>query len=242
MQFLKMFFLREGDNVRLLSYKAFSIGALIKEDRFEEYVEKHINFFAAPILRKKKLRKSELPAQPCIIEVYGKVHDMREHKLNNPWIEVSLVESLSEAQRELAGLPRIARREFLEEIGMKPEDFSNNWGRLDDRQPEWQKDQKKYGFDERATWCLDTEIKQFIYERLVFYQRYAPKESDDDCPKFVFKKKKYSFEQYLEKIIEGLKLDLITAGFTPLRKEKEAKAKIENALPMLVKYIDYFWW
>ena len=242
MRFLKLFFLKEEEDIRLLSYKALSLGASIKKDKFESYIGQHIDSFVKLVLKTKEFKKTKLLSETCIIEVFGEVKDMRKHKLEKPSIEINLLENLSEEQKIVAGFPRVVERAFLKEIGIKSTDFYQNWGRIDDRQAEWQKDQKKYGFDERATWCLDDEIKRFIYERIVFFQRYAPKEPEEFASKLVFKKKEYTFEEYLDEIIDGLRLDLTLDEFSLVREEKATKAKIGNALPMLLTHIECLWW
>jgi len=162
---------------------------------------------------------------------------MQEFKIENPAISINSLQDLTEKQLVLVGFPPVMHRLLLEEIGIT--DFWQNWCRFDDRQPEWQQQQEKYGFDERAVWNADIEIKSFIYEKNVFYKRHAPREEKDTV---VFKHKTFKLEQYLSDIIEGLKLDLTLPLSSPLRKEKATKAKIQNALPMVLNCLGQLWW
>ena len=45
--------------------------------------------------------------------------------------------------------------------------------RYDIRQGEWKKQRKKYGFDERQTWNLNTTMIELLYERLMMYKEIA---------------------------------------------------------------------
>lgn len=238
---IKLFFLKQRDDIQFLSYQTFSFGSIVGEDKHDFYIKKHIQKYVSNVLKDKGFKKIS-SSETLVIEVLGEIPDneLRKHKIKVLLIRFSPLEKLSEEQKLLVGLPPIIRRGFLEEIGIK--DYCQNWGRLDNRQPEWQKDQQEYSFDERATWCLDEEIKRLIYERLVFFQRYAPKPSEELTPKMVYKKKEYTLEEYLDEILEGLKLDLTLDEFAPERKNKKTGAKIKNALPMLFENMGCLWW
>ena len=64
MRFLKLFFLKEEEDIRLLSYKALSLGASIKKDKFEIYIGQHIDSF---------VKKNLVPAKPIYLLTILKV-------------------------------------------------------------------------------------------------------------------------------------------------------------------------
>jgi len=149
--------------------------SVVGEAKFEEYVAEHFKSFAEPFLALGWLK--EFPSESCVVEISGEVKNMQEFKIENPAISINSLQDLTEKQLVLVGFPLAMHRLLLEEIGIT--DFWQNWCRFDDRQPEWQQQQKKYGFDERAVWNADIEIKSFIYEKIVFYKRHAPREEKD---------------------------------------------------------------
>ena len=40
----------------------------------------------------------------------------------------------------------------------------------DKRQGRWKKERKKYGFDERQTWNLNTTMIELLYERVMMFK------------------------------------------------------------------------
>lgn len=56
---------------------------------------------------------------------------------------------------------------YEKELGMTKDELKM---KDDSRHPQWKEERKKYGFDERETWGLDTTIAQFMYTRLMMFK------------------------------------------------------------------------
>ena len=76
---------------------------------------------------------------------------------------------------------------YLENIGVTPEKYGTNFcDKSDKRWKEWKKQRKKYGFDERETWCLDHIFYEWLYSRLTMYKKKASKIVDLTYYKFEY--------------------------------------------------------
>lgn len=66
------------------------------------------------------------------------------------------------------------RNKYLEELGLKPNEYSTNFCKKSDcRWKSWKKQRDKYGFDERETWALNNKFYEWLYSRLQMYLDYA---------------------------------------------------------------------
>ena len=71
------------------------------------------------------------------------------------------------------------RCKYLENIGVSPENYGTNFcDKSDHRWKRWKKQRKKYGFDDRETWCLEYTFYQWLYTRLTMYKKIAGKTID----------------------------------------------------------------
>ncbi|MEI6296247.1 MAG: hypothetical protein WCO84_01195 [bacterium] len=57
----------------------------------------------------------------------------------------------------------------MKDIKNKNEKIHYYWNKGDSRNPQWAKERKRYGFDERETWSLDHTFFIWLYERLQMY-------------------------------------------------------------------------
>ena len=58
-------------------------------------------------------------------------------------------------------------RKYLDDIGVTKDCYMFKTD--DPRQPRWDEEKEKYGFDERETWALDFAFYCWLYERLKMY-------------------------------------------------------------------------
>ena len=127
------------------------------------------------------------------------------------------------------------------------------------RQKRFNKQRKKYGFDERETWAMDFTLACWLYERIRWYQDFAPidttfhkieipivtKIKKDGTLKT--KKKLVTQKKAMKEILAHTKFFLENQyGYTPTdydpALEKEAYAHFEIALKILQKLIYVMWW
>ena len=121
-------------------------------------------------------------------------------------------------------------RRYIDKLGIKLEDTPQGWNAEDNRQEEWERDRKVYGFDERETWSLDYTFKIWLYERLSMYNEVNI--IDTTYRKYSFKDKEITFQDCIDRILEGLKLDLTLDDYDSKREDKETQDKIDDVLPL----------
>ena len=133
-------------------------------------------------------------------------------------------------------------RKYLEEIGIKLEDTPWGWNDDDEREKRWEEERREQGFDERETWSLDYTMNLLLYERLCAYKEIASKIINLDFYTFKYNNEELTQRQCIDKMIEGLKLELTLDPFDEKRKEQEVIDKIESIWKIydLIKYA--LWW
>lgn len=119
----------------------------------------------------------------------------------------------------------------------------------DKREPEWKKQRKKWGFDERELWSLDSTIAKFIAPRLKKYK---------ECPKSYpcslaydengnikkgrkeegyCKKTEKEWNKMLDKMIFSFEnYELIHQHDT------ETNKKIDEGIKLFAEYFSALWW
>jgi hypothetical protein len=135
-------------------------------------------------------------------------------------------------------------RKYLEEIGIKVEDTPWGYGYEDDeREDRWQKEREEIGFDERETWSLDHTMNLLLYERLRRYKELAEKIINLDFHTFKYNDEELTERQCIERILEGLELELTLDEYDKRRQEDEyIKERIGSIWKIydLIKYA--LWW
>jgi len=126
---------------------------------------------------------------------------------------------------------------YLSDLGVKEEDLPWNWCSGDSREKQWKKQRDKYGFDERDTWGLDYTLILLIYPRLKMYNEINI--IDTSFHKVEYEDKKYTYQECIDKILEGFEIYL-TKNQLDLNKEEENK--INDAVILLSKIWWLLWW
>lgn len=135
-------------------------------------------------------------------------------------------------------------RKYIDELGIKfedtPQGFCMNEKHRDPRRKYWHEERLKYGFDNRETWSLDYTIKLHLYERLKMYD-------ENNCidtfyHKFRYKDEELTQQDCIDRMIEGLKLDLALSDYDKKRSEDDINKKINDVFPILSVCINSLWW
>ena len=92
------------------------------------------------------------------------------------------------------------KRKYLDDVGVI--DRPDTWNPNDKRQKQWKKERKKFGFDERETWCMDFTFYLWLYERLKMFLEIAP--IDFEYHTYVYKGNTYTQKQLIDMMIERL--------------------------------------
>ena len=133
-------------------------------------------------------------------------------------------------------------RKYLEELGI---DINNNtpWDRKRKYKMKYIKQRMKYGFDERETWSLDNTMNLLLYERLCRYKELAENMIDLDFHTFEFKGETLTQRQCIDRMIEGLKLDLTLDMYDTIREDDEQiKEKIGDVWKLYDLCRNVLWW
>lgn len=102
--------------------------------------------------------------------------------------------------------PPHGRRAHLDDLGPDYEP-SDTWGeeqseKTAQRQRRWAVQQRRYGFDDRQTWSLDTVMIELLYERLKAYFPLADDFVDLTFHKFEFEDETLTQRDAVLKLIE----------------------------------------
>lgn len=133
-------------------------------------------------------------------------------------------------------------RYYIDKLGIEFKDTPQGWNQDDSRQIYWEKERNKYGFDERETWSLRYTMDLLLYERLCKFKEYA-----SECIDFTFHKFKYEYEiltqeECIDRMIEGLKLELTLDEFDEKRKCEKVKKLINDVYKIYALCKNSLWW
>ncbi|WP_145413413.1 hypothetical protein [Paenibacillus xylanexedens] len=131
-------------------------------------------------------------------------------------------------------------RRYISELGIEHEDTPQGYFPGDKREDKWKSEREEYGFDSRETWSLNYSFKLWLYERLQMYDEINI--VDTSFHKFTYKEELITFQECIDRMIEGLKLDLTLDEYDPERKLDECKNKITDVLPLFCICCEYLWW
>lgn len=132
-------------------------------------------------------------------------------------------------------------RKYLEELNIKDE-FPWEWNKNDDRQKYWEEQRKEYGFDERDTWSLDYTMDLLLYERLCMYKEYVTGFIDLTFHKFTLKDEELTLGECLDRMIEGLRLNLTLDDYDEKRKEESTAKLISEVYDIYALCHRALWW
>ena len=134
------------------------------------------------------------------------------------------------------------KRYYIDELGVKYEDTPQGWNPGDPRQKEWSKARKEIGFDERETWDLKYTVDLFLYERLCDYKNIAQGCIDLEFHTFEYENKKITQKECLDRMINGLKLEITLGPFDERREDPEIIKQIEDIYPIYNLCKESLWW
>ncbi len=106
----------------------------------------------------------------------------------------------------------------------------------DKREYDWFLQRRKHGFDERATWSLDSEILRFTLPRLEFFR--------DICPVVPFGMTEDAWKQVLDDMLYAIRAKA-KAWDGPVPSDpgyKEHNARVAKGWQLFTEYFSYLWW
>ena len=96
------------------------------------------------------------------------------------------------------------RNKYLEDLGLEPYQYGVNWT-LDDKRKDlrrWDRQRRKYGFDERETREMDVAYAEWLYSRLMMYRKRASKAVDLTYYSIEFDGKEYTQIEAIDKVLK----------------------------------------
>lgn len=137
------------------------------------------------------------------------------------------------------------RNKYLEDLGLRPEDYGVNFSpKNDKRRKKWAKQKEKFGFDERETWSLDHYFAEWLYSHCKMYLKEASKVIDLESEvKYEIDGRKYNQKEAIERILELLESYLTGINhYKSIEKEAEAKEALKEASRIWSEIILDMWW
>jgi len=128
-------------------------------------------------------------------------------------------------------------RKYIDDLGINYESTPQGWNPDDKRKEQWGKEREEYGFDERETWSLYYTVDLFLYERLYDYNKYAPIKRN--CHKFQYKNEEITFQECLDRMIEGLTIRLTILDYTWTEEQREKAEDVYNIYALCNRCL---WW
>lgn len=131
-------------------------------------------------------------------------------------------------------------RKYLSDLGLKEANIPQYWGSTKDtRKEHWKKKRDIYGFDQRETWSLDYSFTIWLYERLSMYNEVNCVNTTSSFYKIEFEGEILTFQDCIDKMLEGLKLELTTEDYD---RTEEQNKKIEYVVDIFAVCHRLLWW
>lgn len=133
-------------------------------------------------------------------------------------------------------------RYYLDKLGVH--DRWDKWIYDKKEEEKLKKNKRKYGFDDRETYNLDTTFYQWLYERLVRYKELASKIIDfksDYSHRWDYKGKSLNQIELIDKAIALLEEYFTTDGKT-LKEDLALMNKALEAAQIFVMILPAMWW
>jgi hypothetical protein len=129
-------------------------------------------------------------------------------------------------------------RKYIDDLGIKLENTPQGWCPNDFREENWTQERKVYGFDSRETWSLDYSFKLWLYERLSMYNEINC--IDTSFHKFKYKDETLTQQQCIDRMLDGLRLDLTLSDYCEERKINQAK--IDDVVQLFALCFHFLSW
>ena len=126
---------------------------------------------------------------------------------------------------------------YLKDLDIQEDKTPQGWCPNDDRQKFWDKDREIYGFDSRETWSLDFTFKLWLYERLSMYNEINC--VDTSFHKYEFKGETITFQECIDRMLDGLKIELTIDEY---RRTDEQKEKVDDIVNIFALCLPSLWW
>lgn len=125
---------------------------------------------------------------------------------------------------------------YLNKLGVEHPD---QWCPNDHREKKWKKERKKYGFDSRETWSLDSTFFMWLYEHLKMFMKVADGVVNLNFHKIEIDGVEHTQRQWILMCLEDLKEILKTAY---PKDNKDDKERTDRVMKIWSHIYPYMWW
>lgn len=135
----------------------------------------------------------------------------------------------------------LSRHKYFDEIeGDKCEHPARWCSPNDPRSSQWYEERRKYGFDSRETWSLNTVFYIWLYEHLMMYKEKASEIVDLTWHKFEYKGETLTQIECIDRMIEGCKVYIQNPYDFEVDKEK--LEKVTEVAEIWAMVLPAMWW
>lgn len=140
------------------------------------------------------------------------------------------------------------KRKFLDRANIPNESRPDKWYSNTGQDKKWKRQRKKYGFDERDTYSMDTTFYCWLLERLMMYKEISYVDLDGFPIKYEesmgktqisYNDQELTLGECIDRMIEGCCIALTDSdyGF-----DSELKAKVDDVVKIWAVTIHDIWW
>ena len=106
-----------------------------------------------------------------------------------------------------------------------------------EREEQWGKQRKEYGFDERETWAIDHYLYMWLYERLKMYDEINI--VNTEFHKYNYEEEEITLQNCIDRMIEGTKIAITVDDYEMC---EEQRKKVNDVTKILSLCINELWW
>lgn len=125
---------------------------------------------------------------------------------------------------------------FLEKLGLKREEYGTNfsYGLPEKRSILWKRERELFGFDNRETWNLNTNFIEWLYSRLMMFNKVN-----------IIDTTFYKVEWEGKEITQQQAIDLLIKACAEYLRDSDNSEKFQavcDLMPLWGKVLPYMWW
>lgn len=130
--------------------------------------------------------------------------------------------------------------QYLEDLGLKTEQYGTNFITDKKRKKVWAEQRKKYGFDSRECWNLDRTFLEWIYTRVMMYKETA--RINLSYHTIPYKDSEITQEEAINKILSLAKEVLLTPEKQYATYNSISYKNLREICEIWKEVFPYMWW
>lgn len=131
------------------------------------------------------------------------------------------------------------RNRYLDDLGIKPKDYSTNFiSAKDPRRRKWKKQRKQYSFDERETWNMDHIFAEWLYSHVKMFDE--KNNIDTSFSKFIINGKEKTLQECIDYILRACEYYLKLKPWS--KYEAQGIRTLQKAARVWAEILPAMWW